>query len=1504
MKTFAANVHTLKKSDAVELIDKLVDKIEKLIADAFKKTDLMEQRTRAEQIINSNDSKLIIDEIQIKTLYLLDEPIFYSETSLAHACLALMLEEMSNAGKFSPACNQQLLNGIGCLKQLKDLRLSFYSFHFLTNYLETLLDTNVDQIVQTDCCFIDLMFKVFSINSSEKAKYIESVIVALDNSNITKYFSQLDFILPLLSSKALDRDKIKNALLKLANNPGEFSARICFILLTFYHKHTNFKNKKLNLFMKRILKSFGESEKIVLVKFYFECDEHIEKNNSIQNLSSIKNYLCDILSTHELAFLKYMDPNLLVKDILEKHFDYIWIEVMEGMFISLMSNKILANEQNVLLEEIQNLEEDSHSLESKLKQLVDCSYFTQCDLDFNFLKSKKINYRVLNSIKNFKINLILSNEIFVDKQIWIEFINGLARSNIDLSVTTKLLSFSRYFHPIEEHFNELLNNCESKYLISYFLLESVKNLFSTILSHSSTNFELDLAAVCDCLESNFLKGDSDNDYYLEWLASKLLNEVNKKTKLQISEIEAIKNMLHNSFCLGINQSGGQAFLNRLDKLAILKWNDLIKIELIKKELNRPECDKLAKDIVYLEDVRGTNLVTELMTVLKSVPLDQFTLSTIIEKFKKNEWDLNFKIVKLMKDTTSSDWIKKISEHDQNEKKKEMSVQELIVLMRQKEAPNEANYNVRDLICVNRESNQCLLEQCLYEIEEKQKLKSVIDIDIEKSIVEYDELDVKKWTNTYKLLSKVNVDSILCNEVVELCCVLSRGSKLTFGYELRSTQLIALILFIDAMLKKRGRLANISTGEGKSVITIVTAIAHLLVRGGTVDILTSSELLAERDAIESEHFFKLFSLNVSNNCDLDASQYEHVRQNRYQNNQVIYGVIGNFQRDLLLTKYYAKPIRKELATCLIVDEVDSMCIDNMCNTLYISHQIADLKYLKDVYMYIWQAVNMFDTAEYTVKNVEKIKSFIELKIKESQIVYPASLQEMIERKIKIWIENAYLAKTTIQEGDQYSIISKGRQSGQAVINDLQTGIEQLNTQWSDGLQQFIQLKHYNKLSEESLKSIFMSNYIFFKQYNDNIFGMTGTLGASQERDLLSNAYGLDFFHLPRFKRELNVRHNDFVLATRSAWLAQIKQSVDSYLANNRIIEKKEIDDSKSTLQSVLDEKALLDHNIENLTIMLNEAKLAEIDESQLSQREKEAKCQGLQTELNNLIKLKDDYDLCIESLRDVLGEDMSRNSGGRAVLVICKNKKDVNDVVRNLLVNHKHLFDFNGKLDGLRKVDGLSKRAATEIRQLRPGDVVVATNVAGRGTDFKLSDLLLKNGGLHVILSYVPDNERVELQAFGRSGRKGQPGSGNLIVYDKRLFSNHELTVDLLKQERDADEEERLMEIRIKMIPRVIIEKKLFEKFEMLQDRIKEYIYTKFQDRKFNELMIKSLHNKWAFWLEKMSSLINNVYRSNENEEEIFDCFDNFAAKIVKECHRDINGIQGLIDEPSELIKLA
>ncbi len=82
-----------------------------------------------------------------------------------------------------------------------------------------------------------------------------------------------------------------------------------------------------------------------------------------------------------------------------------------------------------------------------------------------------------------------------------------------------------------------------------------------------------------------------------------------------------------------------------------------------------------------------------------------------------------------------------------------------------------------------------------------------------------------------------MNSIDDDIIVELVAVISSGSKMVNKHGLRLTQKISLLLFIDSFINKNleWRLSNISTGEGKSLITIATAIAQLLIKGGTIDI---------------------------------------------------------------------------------------------------------------------------------------------------------------------------------------------------------------------------------------------------------------------------------------------------------------------------------------------------------------------------------------------------------------------------------------------------------------------------------------------------------------------------------------------------------------------------------------------------------------------------------------------------------------------------------------------
>ncbi len=72
-----------------------------------------------------------------------------------------------------------------------------------------------------------------------------------------------------------------------------------------------------------------------------------------------------------------------------------------------------------------------------------------------------------------------------------------------------------------------------------------------------------------------------------------------------------------------------------------------------------------------------------------------------------------------------------------------------------------------------------------------------------------------------------------------------------------------------------------------------------------------------------------------------------------------------------------------------------------------------------------------------------------------------------------------------------------------------------------------------------------------------------------------------------------------------------------------------------------------------------------------------------------------------------------------------------------------------------------------------GRITVATNIAGRGTDIRLSKKAREAGGLHVILTEFHESSRVDRQLYGRAGRQGDPGSTEAIVcYQDEIFTRY------------------------------------------------------------------------------------------------------------------------------------
>ena len=126
------------------------------------------------------------------------------------------------------------------------------------------------------------------------------------------------------------------------------------------------------------------------------------------------------------------------------------------------------------------------------------------------------------------------------------------------------------------------------------------------------------------------------------------------------------------------------------------------------------------------------------------------------------------------------------------------------------------------------------------------------------------------------------------------------------------------------------------------------------------------------------------------------------------------------------------------------------------------------------------------------------------------------------------------------------------------------------------------------------------------------------------------------------------------------------------------------------------------------------------------------------------------------INTIIKTSLKAIENNREVLVVCKSRKVALEVVKRF-----EEYDKNLKIKEL--IDDDQAKVVDQYNNFEPGYIIIATNLAGRGTDINLTKEVIKNRGLHVCLTFLPKNERVKLQAIGRAGRKGEPGTCQLVL---------------------------------------------------------------------------------------------------------------------------------------------
>ena len=403
-----------------------------------------------------------------------------------------------------------------------------------------------------------------------------------------------------------------------------------------------------------------------------------------------------------------------------------------------------------------------------------------------------------------------------------------------------------------------------------------------------------------------------------------------------------------------------------------------------------------------------------------------------------------------------------------------------------------------------------------------------------------------------------------------------------------------VQLIGGIILHQGRIAEMKTGEGKTLVATLPAYLNALTGEG-VHIVTVNDYLAKRDSEWMGKVYRFMGLSVG----LVIHGVQGPDKHRAYEADITYGTNNEFGFDYLRDNMaiYKQEMVQRGHSFAIVDEVDSILIDEARTPLIISGQGDESTQLYTIVDNFVSRLTCKTVASVDEKEEEDPNETADYIVDEKARTVTLTANGIRKAEQAFHLENlADPENTTLSHHINQAIRARGLmkrdidyvvKDGEVIIVDEFTGRLMFGRRYSEGLHQAIEAKEHVTVARESktLATITFQNY--FRLY-DKLSGMTGT--AMTEEDEFNGTYSLDVVEIPTNKPLARVDHHDVVYKNEAGKYRAIIQQIEECHAKGQPVLVGTISIEKSELLSGMLKKKGIQHNVLNAK---NHEKEAEI-----------------------------------------------------------------------------------------------------------------------------------------------------------------------------------------------------------------------------------------------------------------------------------------------------------------------